>query len=75
MKNKLDCTIVNREALADHLHHNEIVRSEATGEASIYHCQGHDDQSIAIALPGDSAVIVRIHKSVPNTLDRRRARR
>jgi len=75
MKSKLACSLVNRDALAEHLRHNEITRSEATSEASIYHCQGNDGDSIAIALPGDSALIVRVHKSVPNTLDRRRARR
>jgi hypothetical protein len=75
MKNKLDCTVVNREILTDHLRHNDIARAEAAGDASVYHCTGEDGQSIAVAMPGDTGLIIRITKPPRTPVDRRRPRR
>ena len=75
MKDKLDCRVVDRDALADHLRHCDITRSETAGEASVYHCRGEDGDSIAVALPGDSALIITPPQPSRQAVDRRRPRR
>lgn len=74
MKRRLALRRVTREDLAQHLREVEVTAAEAIGEASVYHCRGKAGESVAVALPGESGLIVEIQAASPPPERRRRKR-
>ena len=73
MKRRLNWHRISREALSTHLKTVEVVRSEAIGDACLYRCQSNGSESVAIALPGDVALIIDLQFEIPAALERRRS--
>jgi hypothetical protein len=72
VKRRLGWRQVSRSELAEHLKSVQVTASEAVGEASLYRCQNAQGDSIAIALPGDSGLIISVRLEIPPVLERRR---
>ncbi len=68
----LNWIAVDRATLAAHLQSARIDRSQALGDTSLYHCHGANGESIAIALPDGSGLIVGITAAASPFFERRR---
>ena len=75
MKRGLDWQGVSRNELADHLESADVIRSQAVGDTSIYHCRHESGETVAIALPGGTGLIVGMAFAVSPVLERRKNRK
>lgn len=74
MKPGLDWAEITRSELADHLQSATLIRSQAFGSTSLYHCKHTDGETIAVALPGGNGLIIGVAMSASPTLERRKQR-
>ena len=74
VKRGLDWEEISRGELAEHLQSAKIVRSQALGDTSLYHCKHAGGETIALALPDGNALLIGMAKSVSPTLERRKQR-
>lgn len=75
MKHALGWKVITRIELAEHLRSSGILRSQALGESSIYHCEHTDNESIAIALPDGSGLVITKSSLFSPATERRKTRR
>lgn len=74
MKRGFDWEEISRGELADHLRSAKVIRSQALGETSVYHCKHGGSETIAVALPSGGGLIIGIAKTISPTLERRKKR-
>ena len=73
MKSRLLHRHVDRQMLAEHLGEHLVIAAESLGEARLYRCRDGESESLAIALPDGSGLLVEL--SAPAPVDRRRRAR
>ena len=73
MKRTLTWRPLDRQALTDHLGKAEVMTSEAFGNACAYRCRGEDGETIAIALPCGTGLLITAGLERPAVLERRRS--
>lgn len=72
MKRGLDWEEISRGELAEHLQTAKVIRAQALGDTSVYHCKHGSGETIVVALPGGSGLVIGMAKSVSPTLERRK---
>ena len=68
----LEWTTVDRATLAEHLQAARIDRSQAVGATSLYHCRSAGGETVAIALPDGSGLIVGLTPPAAPRFERRK---
>lgn len=72
MRRRLNWQPLSREGLAEHLRSVEVLQSEAIGSANLYRCRRGEQESVAIALPGETGLVIEYILDRPPALERRR---
>lgn len=68
----LEWTTIDRAALAEHLQAARIDRSQAVGTTNLYHCRSASGETIAIALPDGSGLIIGLTPTSTPKFERRK---